>query len=133
VEQAPDYSLSLSGERPSSKEALEHDDKVRRSRNWIVQVRMLSKQLSMELSKTVNACEKFCVKDAVYFQDQSKPVNGYRSIPAIQIILGELESQRMALDCLAQQCDSFAKEVGLQLYILQLPLQLVVKNEAYGH
>jgi len=84
---------------------------------------MLSKQLSMELSKTVNACEKFCVKDAVYFQDQSQPVNGYRSIPAIQIILGELESQRMALECLAQQCDSFAKEVGLQLYILQLPLQ----------
>jgi hypothetical protein len=84
---------------------------------------MLSKQLSMELSKTLNACEKFCLRDAVYFQDQTKPVNGYRSLPAIQIILGELESQHMALECLAEQCDSFAREVSLQLYIPRLHLR----------
>jgi hypothetical protein len=84
---------------------------------------MLSKQLSMEISKTVNACEKFCLQDAVYFQDQTKPVNGYRSLPAIQTIFGELESHKMVLECLAEQCDYFAREVSLQLYIPHLTLR----------
>lgn len=110
-----DYSLSLSGERPSSKEALEYDDKVRKSRNWIVQVRMLSKKLSMELSKTVNACEKFCIKYAVYFQDQAELPNEYRTLAAIQIIFDELESQKMTLECLAERCDDFARELETQL------------------
>ena len=82
---------------------------------------MLSKQLSMELSKTVNACEIFCLKYAVYFQDQTELANAYRSLPAIQIIFDQLESQKMTLECLAERCDYFAREVSLQLYIPQLP------------
>ena len=75
----------------------------------------------MELSKTVNACEKFCLQYAVYFQDQTEPANGYRSLPSIQIIFGELESQKITIECLAEECDYFAREVSLQLYIPHLP------------
>ena len=75
----------------------------------------------MELSKTVNACEKFCLKYAVYFQDQSQTelANEYRSLPAIQIIFDQLESQKVTLECLAERCDYFAREVSLQLYLLR--------------
>jgi hypothetical protein len=113
VEQTHDYSLSLSGERPSSKEAVDNDDKVRKSRNWVVQARILSKQLSMDLSKTVNACERFCLKYAVYFQNKSEPANGFRSLAAIQTTFDELESQKKILESLAERCDDFARDVSL--------------------
>jgi hypothetical protein len=67
--------------------------------------------LSRELSKAVTVCEKFSLQYPVYFQDQTKPVNGYRSLPALQVIFGELESLTMNLECLAEQCDYFAREV----------------------
>ncbi|KAH9210687.1 hypothetical protein DL95DRAFT_465582 [Leptodontidium sp. 2 PMI_412] len=114
-EYAHDYSLSLSGKRSSSKEALEYDDKVRRSRDWIVQVRMLSKELSMELSKTVHACERFCLKYAVYFQDPAELPNEYRTLPAIQNIFDQLESLKMTLEYLTERCDNYIRELETQL------------------
>jgi hypothetical protein len=96
------YSLPLSRERSSSKEAEDHDEKVRKSRDWVVQARRLSRQLSQDLSKTVHAYERFCPKHA-----------GRRPLSAIQKTFDELESLKKTLESLAERCDDFARDVSL--------------------
>jgi hypothetical protein len=73
---------------------------------------MLSKQLSMDLSKTVNACERFCLKYAVYFRNQSEPANSHWSLVVIQTTFDELESQKKTLESLAELCDDLARDVS---------------------
>ena len=86
---------------------------VRRSRDWIVLVKRLTTQLLQHLSKTVDACEKFCLSHAVYFQNLSEPSNDDRSLPAIQITFDELESLKKTLESLAESCAEFAQDVSL--------------------
>lgn len=86
---------------------------VRKSRDWIVLVKRLTTQLLQHLSKTVDACEKFCLNHAVYFQNLSEPPNGDRSLPAIKITFDELESLKKALEWETESCSVFAKEVSL--------------------
>jgi hypothetical protein len=93
----------------SAKEAADHDKKVRKSHEWVVRVRSLSKKLSQGLSKTVDACEKFCLRDAVYFLNGSK---SDQSLRAIQMTFAELESLKKALEYLAQSCDDFVPDVS---------------------
>jgi hypothetical protein len=103
----------VSRERSSSKEAEDHDEKVRKSHNWVVQARRLSKQLSQDLSKTVDTCERFCLKHAIYFRNLSEPADGHRPLSAIQTTFDELESLKKTLESLAERCDDFAREVSL--------------------
>jgi hypothetical protein len=86
---------------------------IRKSRDWIVLVKRLTTQLLQHLSETVNACEKFCLNHAVYFQNLSEPSNGDRSLPAIQITFDELESLKKTLESLAESCSEFAQDVSL--------------------
>jgi hypothetical protein len=86
---------------------------VRKSRDWVVQVRRLSRQLSQDLSKTVNACERFCLKHAVYFRNLSESAESDRSLPAMQTTFDELESLKKTLESLAERCDDFAQDVSL--------------------
>jgi hypothetical protein len=97
------------GEGISSKEAEDHDEKIRKSHEWVVRVRSLSKTLSQGLSKTVDACEKFCLRDAVYFQNGPKSDHSLR---AIQITFTELESLKKTLEYVAQSCDDFVPDVS---------------------
>jgi hypothetical protein len=86
---------------------------VRKSRDWVVLVKRLTTQLLQYLSRTVDACEKFCLNHAVYFQNLSELPNGDRSLPAIQITFDELESLKKTLESLAESCAEFAQEVSL--------------------
>jgi hypothetical protein len=86
---------------------------VRKSRDWVVQVRRLSRQLSQDLSKTVDACERFCLKHAVYFRNLSESADGHRSLPAMQSTFDQLESLKKTLESLAERCDDFARDVSL--------------------
>jgi hypothetical protein len=103
--------LSISRERSSPKEAKDHDEEVRKSHNWVVQVRRLSKQLSQDLSKTVDACERFCLKHAIYFQNLPESTDG-QPLSAIQATFDELESLKKTLNYLAERCEDFAREVS---------------------
>jgi hypothetical protein len=125
--------LSLLGERSSSEEVLEHNDNVRRSRNWVRKVRRLSQQLSMDLSKTVNACEKFCLNYAVYFRYQPDPAKCIRLLAEIQAIFDELDSQRKTLEYLAKQCDEFARDVSIGPHDIPSNLESYRKHASYNH
>jgi hypothetical protein len=70
------------------------------------------------LSKTVDACEIFCVNHAIYFQNLSNPSDGGRSLQAIQITFTELDSLRNELECLTESCTEFAQDVGLDRYLI---------------
>jgi hypothetical protein len=74
---------------------------------------MLSRQLSQDLSKTVDACERFCHKHALYFRNLSESADGHGPLPAIQITFDELELLKKTLESLAERCDYFAREVSL--------------------
>jgi hypothetical protein len=82
---------------------------------------MLSKQLSQDLSRTVDACERFNLRHAVYFKNLSESANGHRPLSAIQITFDELESLKKTLESLAERCDDFAREVSLDLLLKGLP------------
>jgi hypothetical protein len=78
-----------------------------------MQVRGLSRKLSLDLSKTVNACERFCYICAINFQNFSESADGRRSLPAIQTTFGELEWLKETLESLAVRCDDFTRDVSL--------------------
>jgi hypothetical protein len=102
----------MSRERSSSTEA-EHNEMVRKSRDWVVLVKRLTTRLLQYLSKTVDACENFCLNHAIYFQNLSNPPDGRKSLCAIQITFAELGSLRKKLEFLAESCTEFAQDVGL--------------------
>ena len=91
---------------------------ARKSRDWVVLVKRLTTQLLQQLSKTVDACEKFCLNHVVYFQNLSELPNGERSLPAIQITFEELESLKKTLEFLAESCAEFAQDVSLDPSII---------------
>lgn len=86
---------------------------VRKSRDWIILAKRLTTNLLKYLSKTVDACENFCLNHAIYFLNLSEPPNGERSLPAIQITFNELESLKKELESLAESCAEFAHDVSL--------------------
>jgi hypothetical protein len=90
---------------------------VRKSRDWVVLVKRLTTQLLQYLSKTVDACENFCLNHAIYFQNLSNPRDSGRSLAAIQITFTELDSLRKELEFLAESCAEFAQDVGLGHYL----------------
>jgi hypothetical protein len=79
-----------------------------------MQVRRLSRQLAQDLSKTVNACERFCLQHAVYFQNlpESESACGRRPLAAIQTTFDELESLKKIFESLAERCDDLARDVS---------------------
>jgi hypothetical protein len=89
-----------------------HDEEVRKSRDWVVQARRLSKQLSQDLSKTVDACESFCRKDADYFRNLPGSANVPLSLASTQTTFDKLELLKKILDSLAERCDDFARDVS---------------------
>jgi hypothetical protein len=114
----------LSTERSSST-AAEHNEMVKSSRDWIVQVKRLTTQLFQCLSKTVRACENFCLNHAIYFENLSSPRNGERSLRDIEITFTELDSLRNELEYLAESCSEFAQEASFH-YRLIVPLVIKV-------
>jgi len=103
--------LCLSRDRPSSTEAEEHDETVRRSRDRIVEVKTLAKKLLQHLSETVDACEEFCNHHLKYF-------HGGRSLHAIGTTFFELAALKKRLQSSAESCDEFAQEVSSYQSIL---------------
>lgn len=116
VEQTHQYPLSPSKEHSSSKEAEDHDEKIQKSLLWVKAVRGLSRKLSLDLSKTVKACKRFCDAYAINFQNLSESADGRRSFPAIQTTSDELESLKEKLESLAVRCDDFTRDVSLDLF-----------------
>jgi len=102
-------------EHSSSKEAEDHDKKIQKSLLWVKEVRGLSRKLSLDLSKTVKACKRFCDTYAVNFQNLSESADGRRSFPVIQTTSDELESLKEKLESLAVRCDDFTRDVSLDL------------------
>jgi len=78
----------------------------------VVQVRRLSEQLSQDISKTVDACERFCRKYAIYFQSLPGPPNVHLSLAATQTTFDRLELLKKTLESLAERCDDFARDVS---------------------
>ncbi|KAH8752719.1 hypothetical protein F5882DRAFT_385800 [Hyaloscypha sp. PMI_1271] len=117
IEQTHHHSLALSRERTSSKVAEDHDSNVRRSRDWVVQVRRLSKQLSQDISKTVDACERFCCKYPIYFRNLPGSPDVHLSLAAIQTTFDRLELLKKTLESLAERCDDFARDLELHLIV----------------
>lgn len=112
-----EHSVSLSGQRSTAEEADDHDAKARKSRTWVIQVRMLTKLLLIGLSKTVNACEKFCTKYAIYFRNQSQPALIESYFAAIQETFDELDSLKQTLESCAERCDDFVRDLEHQLIL----------------
>jgi hypothetical protein len=84
---------------------------ARMSRDWIVEVKMLTTKLLQHLSETVDACEEFGHNHLMYFQ-------GDRSLRAIEITFFELAGLKKRLGFLAENCGDFAQEVSLYQLIL---------------
>ncbi|KAE9375126.1 hypothetical protein N431DRAFT_402425 [Stipitochalara longipes BDJ] len=122
-EQTHRYSLCQEGTQSSSMSHKEHDEIVRKSRDWIILAKGLTTKLLLHLSKTVDACEEFCLNHALYFQDLSEPPNGDRSLPAIQITFFELGVLRKTLESLTESCTEFARDLELHL-MLESSVQL---------
>jgi hypothetical protein len=101
----------MSRERSSST-AAEHNEMVKSSRDWIVQVKRLTTQSLQCMSKTVGAWENFCLNHGIYFENLSSPFNGERSLRAIEITFTELGSLRNELEYLAESCSEFAQEAS---------------------
>lgn len=105
----------------SSSTAAEHNEMVKLSRDWIVQVKRLTTQLFQCLSKTVGACENFCLNHAVYFENLSNPLNGERPLRDIEITFTELDSLKNELEYLVESCSEFAQEVSFHYWLI-IPL-----------
>jgi hypothetical protein len=86
---------------------------VRKSFDWVLQVKRLTTQLLQSLSKTVDACENFCLNHAIYFQNLYNPLDGKQSLVAIQVTFDKLESLKKDLGYIAERCSQFAKDVSL--------------------
>jgi hypothetical protein len=103
-----------SNELPFS-EAEERAEKIRRSHNWIIKARDLSTRLFHALSKTIDACERFCRQDADYFRipsasdDTHQPLN---SLPTIQITFDNLFKMKQALEFTTERYEQFASDVS---------------------
>src|SRR5271170_7171833 len=103
---------SLKKDSPMQK-AEAQDISVRKSYKWVIEARKLSRKLSQKLSETVDACDKFCHRYAVNFQDLS--VGGRRSLSslsAIQATFYQLESLKNRLGSMAMRCDDFKQNVS---------------------
>ncbi|KAN0112261.1 hypothetical protein V8E51_005212 [Hyaloscypha variabilis] len=122
-EQTHRYSLCEDRAQCSSMSPREHDEIVRRSRDWIILAKGLTTKLLLHLTKTVDACEEFCLNHAIFFQHLSGPPNGDRSLGAIQITFFELAVLRKTLESLTERCAEFAKDLELHL-MLESSVQL---------
>jgi molybdopterin/thiamine biosynthesis adenylyltransferase len=103
---------SLKEDSPTQK-AEAQDISVRKSYKWVIEARKLSRKLSQKLSEIVDACDKFCHRYAVNFQDLS--AGGRRSLSslsAIQTTFHELESLKNRLESMAMRCDDFKQNVS---------------------
>lgn len=100
---------SLKDDSPTQK-AEAQDISVQKSYKWVIEARELSGRLSRKLSETVDACDKFCHRYAVNFQDVS--VGGRRSLSAIQTTSYELELLKNRLQSMAMHCDDFKQPVS---------------------
>lgn len=100
---------SLKEDSPTQK-AEAQDISVRKSHKWVIEARELSRKLSQNLSETVKACDTFCHRYAVDFQDLS--ADGRRSLSSIQRAFYELESLKDRLESMAMRCDDFKQKVS---------------------
>jgi hypothetical protein len=107
----------MSRERSSST-AADQNEMVHKLRDWVVLAKRLTTRLLQCLSKTVDACENFCLNHAIYFQNLSNISNGGRSLYAIQITFTELDSLRKELESLAESCAEFSQDVGLYPWLI---------------
>lgn len=120
----------MSRERSSST-AADQNEMVRKLRDWVVQVKSLTTQLLQCLSKTVGACENFCLNHAIYFENLSNPRDGERSLRAIEITFTELDSLRNELEYLAESCSEFAQEVSFHHWLIIPPFINAVIVQGY--
>ena len=89
------------------------DISVQKSYKCVIKTRELSGKLSQNLSETVNACDKFCLRYAVDFQDLSADGRrSRRSLFAIQTTFYELELLKDRLESMAKRCDNFTRNVS---------------------
>jgi hypothetical protein len=120
----------MSRERSSSTVA-DQNEMVRKSRDWVVLAKRLTTRLLQCLSKTVDACENFCLNHAIYFQNLSSTSNSGRSLCAIQITFTELDSLRKELESLAESCADFSQDVGLCPWLILQTLTKAVLTPSY--
>lgn len=95
----------LSTDRSSSTTVKDHNERVRRSRDKVVEIKMLTTKLLPKLSETVDAGGEFFESHIKYFQ-----VN--YTLRAIETTFFELVALERKLKSLADRCDDFAHEVS---------------------
>jgi predicted GTPase len=113
MDQTDNDELPSLKEDPPTPKAEAQDISVRKSYKWVIEARKLSRKLSQNLSETVNACDKFCRRYEVNFQDLSADGRRVRSsFSAIQTTFYELESLKNKLVSMAMRCDDFKQNVS---------------------
>ena len=85
----------------------------------VVQIKGLSKKLSVHLSKTVDSCESFFLENASVFDDISEVADTRSPTLVIKITLKELKLLEKTLASLAEKCDDFNRNVGR---LISIPL-----------
>jgi hypothetical protein len=111
--QAHHFPMSLSREHADTKAAEAHHNVAQQCLNWIRQARRLAKKLHQDLSKTVDACERFSDKYSVTFQDFSR-TGRLKSLSALQGIFDELIALKTTLGSMAVRCEAFARDVSVR-------------------
>jgi hypothetical protein len=122
-------------ELPSS-EAEELTEKIRKCQLFVIKTRDLSTRLFQGLSKTIDACERFCRQDANYFRIPSTSGDTHQQlnpIPTLQITFDNLFKMKQALGFTTGRLEQFAKDVSQNslealLYSLKIP-HGIVANE----
>ncbi len=77
----------------------------------IFQIKSLTKKLSLDLSKTANCVESFCLQQAMDFENISKLADARSPLLPIRMTLKDLEAMDRSLKALADKCDDLAQNV----------------------
>jgi hypothetical protein len=96
--------LSVSGEDSSSK-----------SRNFVTQVKWLSKKLFLDLSETVSLCEEFCLEPVLDLQSGSESSDNCPLLIPIKSTLKELKSLEKKLESVAKNWEDFTRDLEVRL------------------
>jgi hypothetical protein len=88
-----------------------------KARGSVIRTKWLSKTLLVDLSKTIEFCERFCRQPAVDFRSASELTDPRPLLSPIRTTLGELDSLKATLESMDNNWDDFARdfEVGLKL------------------
>ena len=104
--------LAPPGKNRSSREARLRNEEILQSVQWVVAARNLSTRLSRCLTRTVQACERFCSTSAAYFDDVPGALHIASSFCAIQTSFDDLKSLMNTLEDATHFCDCFVQNAS---------------------